>query len=108
MNDKFGLKESDLKNIISIFKGQSEVEEAIIFGSRAKGNFRNGSDVDIAVKGSLLNFKLISRLSFLLNEETLMPYHFDLLQYNTVSNRNLRSHIDRAGIPFYSKVKVLI
>ena len=42
MNDKFGLKESDLKNIISIFKGQSEVEEAIIFGSRAKGNFRNG------------------------------------------------------------------
>ena len=108
MNDKFGLKESDLENIISILQQQPEVEEAIIFGSRAKGNFRIGSDVDIAVKGSLLNFKLISRLSFLLNEETLMPYHFDLLNYNTVSNKNLISHIDRMGIPFYTKMKVLI
>ena len=103
MDKKFGLNEKDLQQIITIVSSQQNVEEAIIFGSRAKGNYKNGSDVDIALKGKELDFKTISLISYLLNEETNMPYKFDLLNYHTITNTDLINHIDRTGIIFYKK-----
>lgn len=99
----FGLRQSDLNAIITILQLHEEVEVAIIFGSRAKGDFKNGSDVDIALKGASINHRLINHVSHLLNEETLMPYKFDVLQYQTINNKNLVAHIDRAGKVFYKK-----
>lgn len=99
----FGLKQSDLNSIITILQSQAEVEEAIIFGSRAKGGYKNGSDVDIALKGTSVSHRLINHVSYLLNEETLMPYKFDVLDYHTISNKNLTAHIDRAGKVFYKR-----
>ncbi len=107
MNNLFGLKQNDVENIISILKAHNEVEEALIFGSRAKGNYENGSDVDIALKGKL-NFEIVSRISYLLNEETLMPYRFDVLNYDTIKNKDLSKHIDRAGVSFYQRSKSFI
>lgn len=101
MNNRFGLKESDLKNIVSILEQYPQVSESFIFGSRAKGNFENGSDVDIVLKGTLIDGKIINRISYLLNEETTMPYYFDVLNYHTINNKNLISHIDRIGVLFY-------
>ena len=100
MNSAFGLKESDLEKIISIIKDHPEVEEALIFGSRAKGNFKKGSDVDIALKGNL-SFHNLSRINFELNEETDMPYKFDVLNYDAIKNTDLIEHINRVGIKFY-------
>lgn len=105
MDNKFGLKQTDLDAVISILEKYSDIESAVIFGSRAKGNYKNGSDVDIAVKGKSLNFDLINQISYLLNEESLMPYKFDILNYHTIDNQDLLEHIDRAGIEFYSKPK---
>lgn len=101
MNNRFGLKESDLKNIVSILEQYPQVSESFIFGSRAKGNFENGSDVDIVLKGTLIDGKIINRISYLLNEETTMPYYFDVLNYHTINNKNLISHIDRIEVLFY-------
>lgn len=81
-----------------------EVDEAIIFESRAKGNFRNGSDLDIAIKGRDLSFSAISNISYLLNEETLMPYRFDVLDYNMINNEDLKNHINRIGRIFYKNL----
>jgi predicted nucleotidyltransferase len=67
----FGLRKSDIQNIISVLQSEKTVEEAIIFGSRAKGNYKEGSDVDIALKGKNLSLQLIGHISFLLNEELL-------------------------------------
>ncbi|MEO5570967.1 MAG: nucleotidyltransferase domain-containing protein [Bacteroidia bacterium] len=103
MDNYFGLRESDLQTIIAILQQENEIEEAIIFGSRAKGNYKNGSDVDIVLKGEKVNHQLINQISYLLNEETLMPYKFDVLDYNTVSNKHLVEHIDRAGKTFWKK-----
>jgi predicted nucleotidyltransferase len=103
MNNPFGLPENDMETIISILRQHQEVEEASIFGSRAKGNYKNGSDVDIALKGKKLNFKTISHISYLLNEETHIPYKFDVLNYHTISNNDLIEHIDRVGIIFYNQ-----
>lgn len=99
----FGLKQGDLENIIAVIQQQAEVEEALIFGSRAKGNYKNGSDIDIVLKGTGVNNTTTGTISYLLNEETQMPYHFDILNYHAVTNKDLVNHFDRAGISFYKK-----
>lgn len=99
----FGLKEDDLENIIKVLQQHPEVEEAIIFGSRAKGNYRNGSDIDIALKGTTLDYKTTTDISSILNEETLMLYRFDVLNYHAISNKDLTEQINRLGISFYKR-----
>jgi len=97
----FGLLQSDIESIVSILQNENAIEEAIIFGSRAKGNFRNGSDVDIALKGNSVNHSTVVHVSYLLNEETIMPYRFDVVDYQTIHNKNLVEHIDRVGKVLY-------
>ncbi len=93
----FGLRESDLSQLKSLIKKYPQIEKVIIFGSRAKGNYRPGSDVDIALKGVLTD-ELLLEIKYLLNEESDMPYFFDVLDYHTVDNPDLIKHIDRVGI----------
>ena len=101
MGDAFGLNREDIQSIISILEKESTIEEAIIFGSRAKGNYKKGSDVDIALKGRNLDHRIINQVSFHLNEETLMPYKFDVIDKNSINNSKLSEHIERVGIPIY-------
>jgi uncharacterized protein len=103
MGIRFGLTESDLNNLVSVFTQIPEIEQASIFGSRAKGNFKNGSDVDIALFGKQLSFMIIARINSFLNEETSMPYKFDVLNYETITNKELKEHIERVGAVIYSK-----
>ena len=103
MNNMFGLHSTDIDEIKKILKEFPEVDEAVIFGSRAIGNYKQGSDVDITIKGKNINIKTVSSILFKLNEESLMPYHFDIINYNSISNQMLIEHIERVGILFYSK-----
>ncbi len=98
-----GLKDGDLQNIISVLQQEEEVKEAIIFGSRAKGNYKKGSDVDIALKGIGIGYRITSNISNILNEETQMHYKFDVLNYHTITNKDLAEHINRTGISFYKR-----
>ncbi len=98
MTPDFGLTEEDLSTIVSVLGRHKEVKEAWIFGSRAKGNFKHGSDVDIAVKGPAISHEVIVSISSELNEETNMPYQFDIVNYHTINNRDLVEHIDRVGV----------
>lgn len=105
MKNKFGLLDSDISSIVEVISHHEKVKSATIFGSRAKGNFKNGSDVDIALKGENLDFDTISEVSYLLNEETNMPYKFDILNYHTVKEPELVRHIDRVGIEIFIRSK---
>lgn len=98
-----GLEDEDLQNITTVLNTYTEVEEAVIFGSRAKGNYKNASDVDIALKGTSLNYTITGNISYLLNEETQMLYQFDVLNYYTINNKDLTEHINRIGISFYKR-----
>lgn len=107
----FGLKESDISILNQVLASYPDVTEAHIFGSRAKGNYKNGSDVDIAIKGNKISYDLVLDIATYLNEETLMPYRFDILDYHSITNKELSEHIDRAGILLYKnnhleKIKV--
>ena len=105
-SNQFGLKQSDLTYIIKTLSRFDTINKAIIFGSRAKGNYRNGSDVDIAIKGDI-DFRTVARLSYLLNEESFMPYRFDIVNYNRTKHSKLKEHIDRVGIIIYAKDMLL-
>ncbi len=98
-----GLNDQEISNITRASAELSEIEEVVIFGSRAKGNFRKASDIDLAVKGKAVTGITIKRLSGRLNEEMPMPYFFDVVHYESVNNSNLLDHIDRVGVVIYKK-----
>jgi len=99
----FGLRDGDLDNIIATIQQFCEIEKAAIFGSRAKGNYKPGSDLDIAIWGDDISFSTISRLHAILEEESPMPYFFDIVDYSHLNHEELKSHIDRAGIVFFTR-----
>jgi|GEM_PF-494321 len=98
---QYGLSQRNLNDIWDAFTHFPEIEQVLLFGSRAKGNYRPGSDVDLAVKGQSLHRRQINRLSDLLNEEYPLPYFFDVLHYETLANLDLVAHIDRVGKIIY-------
>jgi predicted nucleotidyltransferase len=97
MNLDCGLSEKEYAELLSLIEAQSSIEQAVLFGSRAKGTFKSGSDVDIALKGAALSHADVVNLSYALNQESCLPYHFDIIDYNTIDNAALRDHIDRVG-----------
>jgi uncharacterized protein len=103
MMNEFGLLEADMRAIVFVLKKYPKVDKAYLFGSRAKGNFKNGSDIDLALQGFELNFDTLSQISYEFNEETTMPYKFDVLNYHTIQEPDLKDHIDRVGIEVYSR-----
>jgi type I restriction enzyme S subunit len=104
---RFGLDDNILEQIIKVFEANPKVDKALVFGSRAKGNYRPDSDIDIAIKGQEVNFTDILRLSGKLDELNL-PYKMDLLDYNTTEEPALVEHIDRVGVEVYSRWKEYI
>lgn len=100
-NEHFGLKNGDMETIIAVLKKYPQIEQALIFGSRARGDYKQGSDVDLVLKGTVED--IATQIGFSLNEDSLLPYKFDVLDYNSISNKNLIDHINRVGIIFYEK-----
>ncbi len=99
----FGLTDADIKRIIAETAKHTEIEQLIIFGSRAIGNYKKGSDVDLALVGKAVNNKTAKKLSIALNENSPMPYYFDVIDYHQIQNKDLKQHIDEKGIVIYTK-----
>ena len=91
----FGLSENTVLKINHVLQQYPAVERAVIYGSRAKGNFKSSSDIDITLKGEL-DLKILSDISLKL-DDLLLPYKLDLSIYNHIANAGLLDHIDRAG-----------
>lgn len=98
----FGLLETDIDYILRALRNFEEIDRAIIFGSRAMGNYKKGSDIDLVISGEAVTRKTLFELNELLNEEYPLPYFFDLLIYDEINNENLKKHIDTVGKEIYS------
>ncbi len=99
----FGLSNSDIRQMIVEAEKLSEIECVIIFGSRAMGNYKKGSDVDLAIVGKMATRDVARRLSLALNETVLLPYYFDVVSYREIQNCDLKAHIDENGIVLYNR-----
>lgn len=95
----FGLSEDELSTLKAIFGQFETLGDVLIFGSRAMGTHKRGSDVDIALMGAVsedLRFRLRDAL-----EESVLPYFFDVLVYEELENAELKKHIDTHGISIF-------
>jgi uncharacterized protein len=99
---KYGLKEETIQKIQKVFEAFSQVDKAILYGSRAKGNFKPGSDIDLTLKGENLNVSVINKISLQL-DDLYLPYTFDLSVYDHIDNKELLDHIARVGFEFYNR-----
>lgn len=100
MNNNFGLPKRTINELLDYFKTKSEIEKVVIYGSRAKGTFHNGSDIDFAIWADEdTNFSRIAGELY----DLPTPYKFDVTNYKTLTHENLKASIDRDGIEFYKK-----
>ncbi|WP_090928017.1 nucleotidyltransferase domain-containing protein [Salibacterium qingdaonense] len=107
MNNSFGITDKSYNLIQNALHQFPEIETVYIFGSRAMGYYRKGSDIDLAVAGEAVTEKVRGRLSTLLNEEIPIPYYVDVLHYEMIVESALKAHIDEEGRVFYEKSYVL-
>ena len=103
MNNLFGISEKSYRTIIQTISSFQDIDKTFLFGSRAKGNYKKGSDIDLAIYGKNLNQNTWLNLSVVLNEKTTLPYYFDIVAPKMLDNQNLIEHINRIGIVFYER-----
>ncbi|WP_422475588.1 nucleotidyltransferase domain-containing protein [Endozoicomonas sp. ALB032] len=94
----FGLPEATLQQIIACLSGFTEISRAAIFGSRAMGTYRAGSDVDIVIWLTNDNPHTVARIAAALDELP-TPYLFDVVDYGTITHEPLKAHIDNKAKP---------
>lgn len=96
---RFGLPDDVIRRLQEVFAAHPKVDEAILYGSRAKGNYRNGSDIDLTFKGHL-DLDDIYSLSGQIDDLNL-PYLFDLSVFDEINDPDLVAHIGRVGKTLY-------
>lgn len=101
---RFGLKENIIENIVQVFEANPKIDKAFVFGSRAKGNYRPDSDIDIAIKGYDIAMEDILLVGVALDDNNI-GYKIDLIDYDSIKEELLKDHINRVGIEFYSRWK---
>ena len=100
---QYGLAKECIEKIHSVFERYDEIDEAVLYGSRAKGNFKPGSDIDLTLKGKGLNLTLLNKISLDL-DDLMLPYIFDLSLFHQIKHKDLIDHILRVGKVFYAKI----
>ena len=99
---RFGLKEATINKIIAVFEKYTQIEKILLYGSRAKGNYRNGSDIDLTLIGDQLNYSQLSGIESDI-DDLFLPYSFDISIFKDIDNPDLVEHINRVGVVLYEK-----
>ena len=98
--NEFGLETMEMDKIIMSIASIDGVDTAVIYGSRAKGNYKPFSDVDISLVGKSLSYSDLLRLHSII-DDLLLPYEIDLNIFDLIQNENLKEHILRCGRVIY-------
>ena len=99
----YGLNESTIAQIHEVLARHRQVEKAILYGSRARGNYRTGSDIDLTLLGGHdLDLKVLYRIMDDI-DDLLLPYTFDISLLHTITDQDVLDHIQQIGKLFYEK-----
>lgn len=99
---RLGLSQTTLDKLNSVFQQHRSIGLVLIYGSRAKGNYRPGSDIDLTIKGGGLEFAELMQIENQI-DDLFLPYTVDLSQYAQLTNTDLIEHIDRVGVVIYDR-----
>lgn len=97
---RFGLSDRVIGELQDVFNRHSNISKVLIFGSRAKGNYREGSDIDLAALGTGLDYNQLLQILTEIDDLELL-YSVDLIDYSKTINTPIGEHIDRVGQVFY-------
>ena len=108
MTLRFGLKDTTIQKICAVLARYPQVKRAILYGSRAKGNYKNGSDIDLTLSGGAdltlhVLYKIMDEL-----DDLLLPYTIDLSIYANIGDPDVIAHIQRVGATFYEKGEAVL
>lgn len=95
-----GLPTDSIQKIQHIFSHYPEIKKVYLYGSRAKGNFQAGSDIDLSIISDDFSYTQLIKLEIEL-DDLLLPYKLDINLFKNIENRELTAHIKRCGIVFY-------
>ena len=98
----YGLADKTMAAIQGVFVKHPSIEKVILYGSRAKGNYRNGSDIDLVLVGNELDLTQLFKIELEL-DDIMLPYKIDLALLHQIENKELIEHINRRGVVFYEK-----
>lgn len=98
----YGIPDKSYRLILNSFKDFKQIEKAAIYGSRAMGNYRKGSDIDLVVYGKSLNQNSLLKLKTKLEQELPIPFYFDITHYDSLPDNDLKKHIDRHSKIIYA------
>ena len=99
---KYGLNPHVITDINKIFFKNLKIQKVILYGSRAMGNFREGSDIDLVIVGDQLSTQDLLQIENEL-DELMLPYKIDISLWHQIENSNLLDHINRVGVDFYQR-----
>jgi predicted nucleotidyltransferase len=100
---KHGLSSKTVEKINAVLSRYPQVEQAILYGSRAKGNYKNGSDIDLTLcGGEVLTQQVLYRIMDEL-DDLLLPYTMDVSIFEELEDQALIGHIRRVGVRFYQR-----
>lgn len=102
MNQDLGLSSSESDFLAIFFTKFPQVEQVFLFGSRAMGNHQRYSDFDLALSGEI-DFRVLSDVKHELEENTTLPYFFDVVNYDDLDNQKLKEHIRQEGKVIYKR-----
>jgi len=97
---KYGLECHVVARINAIFAEIAEIDAVFLYGSRAKGNWKHGSDIDLCIKGEEVTLPLLFAIENKI-DDLLLPYKVDLALFHKIENPGLVDHITRVGVPIY-------
>lgn len=97
---KFGLSDTVIQELQDVFRRYTNIEKVLIFGSRSKGYYRTGSDIDLAVIGKDIDYRVLLDIQCDIEDLELL-YSIDLLDYQQKKGTPIGDHIDRVGQVFY-------
>ena len=104
MTTRFGLSEAIIQRLCAVLAQYPQVEQAVLYGSRATGTYRNGSDIDLALFGDDLNLQTLCKIMDAI-DGLLLPYSVDLIVFERSGDPDLRAHIQQAGVVFYQRME---
>ena len=100
---RYGLSGLTIQKICAVFGRYPQVKKAILYGSRAKGTYKNGSDIDLTLcGGSDLTLNTLCRIRDEL-DDLLLPYTIDVSIFHDIGDPAVVAHIQRIGVPMYEK-----
>ncbi len=102
MSAPHGLSAATVAHIAGVLARHAEVERAILFGSRAKGTHKPGSDIDLSLAGADLDWRTVGRIYDEL-DDLMLPHRFSLIVFDAKTDADVADHIRRVGIPIFER-----